>query len=59
MKLFSVELDNINGLSVPRVELNYKFGELDKSEIILIHDLISKCYVNVMQIYISKKEIKS
>lgn len=58
MKLFSIELENINGESVPRVELAYKFSELNKSDIKMIHDLISKCYVDVMAIYIMEKEIK-
>lgn len=58
MKLFSIELDEINGEQVPHVELAYKFKELEQKDIVKIHDLISACYVEVMKIYISKKEIK-
>jgi hypothetical protein len=47
MKLFSVELDAVNGVSVPRVELTYKFNEMDESDIRKIHELISKCYDNI------------
>lgn len=57
MKLFSIELDNINGVQTPRVELNYKFSSLDKKDIVKIHDLISKCYKDVMNLYIEKAEI--
>ncbi|CAI3227133.1 hypothetical protein CNEO2_190086 [Clostridium neonatale] len=57
MKLFSIELDNINGILQPRVELDYRFKELEKKDIIAIHEEISKCYQDVMKIYISKKEI--
>lgn len=59
MKLFSVELESVNGQSIPRVELAYKFSKLNQSDIRRIHDLISKCYIDVMTLYISKKEIKS
>lgn len=58
MKLFSIELDNINGTLQPRVELDYRFKELEKQDIVAIHEEISKCYQEVMNIYISKKEIK-
>lgn len=57
MKLFSVELDNMNGISIPRVELNYKFSELNQSDINEIHKLISDCYKNIMSIYIMEKEL--
>jgi hypothetical protein len=58
LKLFSIELDNINGVMTPRVELDYKFKSLEQSDIVKIHDLISNCYVEVMKIYISKTEVK-
>lgn len=57
MKLFSVELDNLQNKMLPRVELDYKFSELNKEDIQRIHDLISKCYKDIMTIYINKKEI--
>lgn len=57
MKLFSIELDNINGIVEPRVELDYRFKDLEKKDIIAIHEKISKCYQEVMNIYIRKKEI--
>ena len=52
MKVFSVELDNINNKAVPRVELDYKFQRLSEDDIKEIHELISKCYVDVMTIFI-------
>lgn len=57
MKLFSIELDNINGNLQPRVELDYRFKNLEKQDILAIHEKISKCYKEVMNIYISKEEI--
>ncbi|CAI3550017.1 hypothetical protein CNEO3_1090007 [Clostridium neonatale] len=58
MKLFSIELDNINGNLQPRVELDYRFKDLEKQDIIKIHEKISQCYKEVMEIYIRKQEIK-
>ena len=55
MKLFSIELDTINGSNIPRVELNNKFRNLESEDILLIHNIISKCYIDVMRIYISKE----
>ncbi len=57
LKLFSIELDNINDIQTPRVELNYKFSSLDKKDIVKIHDLISNCYKDVMNLYIEKTKI--
>ncbi len=57
MKLFSIELDTLKNITVPRVELDYRFSQLDEQDIKRIHDLISKCYKDVMSIYINKKEI--
>lgn len=55
MKLFSIELETINGNAIPRVELNNKFKNLENDDILLIHNIISKCYIDVMSIYISKE----
>lgn len=57
MKLFSIELDNKNGIQTPRVELNYKFSSLDEKDIVKIHDLISNCYRDVMNLYIERTQI--
>lgn len=59
MKLFSIELDKINGEMTPRVELDYRFKELSQEDTVKIHNLISDCYVEVMKIYISRTEIKN
>lgn len=58
MKLFSIELDNLNGIQTPRVELNNKFRNLKEEDIVKIHNIISHCYKDVMSIYIEKEQIQ-
>ncbi|WP_294405602.1 hypothetical protein [uncultured Clostridium sp.] len=59
MKLFSIELDNVNGILEPRVELDYRFKKLEEKDIFKIHQKISKCYQEVMRIYINREEFKN
>lgn len=54
MKVFSVEIENVNTGIIPRVELNSEFKKLKNEDIIRIHDLISNCYQDIMKIYIAK-----
>ncbi|MBS6888638.1 MAG: hypothetical protein KH200_12115 [Clostridium sp.] len=58
MRLFSIELEDINGVQIPRVELDYRFSSLKKNDIVKIHDIISNCYKDVMSIYIEKEQIQ-
>lgn len=53
MKVFSVEIENVNTRKIPRVELNSEFKKLKDEDIIKIHDLISNCYQDIMKIYIA------
>ena len=59
IKLFSIELDNVNGILEPRVELDYRFKKLERKDILEIHKEISKCYQEVMRIYINREEFKN